>query len=43
MSQRVHESMSHESMRQRVSAVTQNHKMQAKISECLDLTLNPNP
>ena len=32
MSQRVYESMS-----QRVSAVTQTHKMKAKISECLGL------
>ena len=35
MSQSVYESMSH--------AATQTHNMKAKISECLDLTLNPNP
>ena len=29
--------MSHESMTQRVSAVTQTDKMKAKISECLGL------
>ena len=37
MSQRVYESMGHESMSQWVSAVTQTHKMKAKISECLSL------
>lgn len=42
MNQRVYESMSHELMSQRVSAVTQTHKMKAKISECLGLTLNLN-
>ena len=31
MSQRVYESMSHESVSQQVSAVTQTHKMKAKI------------
>ena len=35
--------MGHESMSQRVRAVTQTHKIKAKISECLGLTLNPNP
>ena len=30
----IYESMSHESMSQGVSAVTQTHKMKAKISEC---------
>ena len=42
----VNESMSqwvYESMSQRVSAGTQTHKMKAKISECLGLTLYPNP
>ena len=34
MSQRVYESMS-----QRVTAVTQTHKMKAKTSECLGLLL----
>ena len=34
MSERVYDSMSHESMTQRVSAVTKTHKMKAKISEC---------
>ena len=37
MSQRVYEAMSHESMSQQVSAVTQTHKMKAKISECFGL------
>ena len=37
MSQRVYEAMSHESMSQQVSAVTQTHKMKAKISECLGI------
>ena len=38
MSQRVYVngSMSHESISQRVSAVTQTHKMKAKFSELLD-------